>query len=594
MENLKYFAAMALFEQFHNQNKDVGEVIGMFIVQYLKQNPKHLFSIEELTSDLNKYYNFDLPLAAVDVGLSKIHSIEKDSFSQKYFIKGSLQNDDIDEKNVEKSIKNAFENLVQYVENRQKKKFHEWERTELLNALTCFLLDKKVDERLKNCISAFFVSCKNDEVKQQLKLVADGMAIYTGITSDITNSLYPSFTEKIVLYLDMEILFHMAGYNGAFYKQQFEEFFKLVREINEKEKKIELKYFSEIKYEVKKYFHSAEQILDNRASNDGRIAMQEILRGCKRPADIVKKTNLFEKKLEEYEIECDYTNYHETVEGKHYRLADAPENIVSFINVLRKGQNYKPIPLIGYILISGTSNLLEYKPSEERGYKKLAMSLSYITKFFWFSLNKGFGGAKNMITFDVVCRAQMALSFSLNKIVMQRCEELNKKYQNDEITKEDAARSIAAYRSHSKLPEDIVTSELDSDLRFIDDNSLSRIQNEMAQKDSRIGELESSNETLRQELNQFHAVERKKEQRKRRMIGLLLLIIDNLLLLIIFILAIFDYITVIIPKLSFVSQGMSITISFIGSFIIAIIKWEKIKKCWLRRIWEPFMARWDA
>lgn len=238
MDQLKYFAAMALFEQFHNENKDVGGIVSMFIMQYLKRNKKYLFSIDELTNSVNKYYNFNLPLAVIDIGISKIEFIEKDENSQKYFIKGNLldatekENEDA----IEEKIRRAFDLLVRYVEIRQKKEFHEWDKTQLLNALTNFLLEQKVDERFKNYISAFFLSCE-DEVKQQLELVADGMVLYTGITSDVNNCLPTPFTEKLVLYLDMEILFHLAGYNGSFYKQQFDDFFKLVQEINGKEKK---------------------------------------------------------------------------------------------------------------------------------------------------------------------------------------------------------------------------------------------------------------------------------------------------------------------------------------------------------------------
>lgn len=594
MDQLKYFAAMALFEQFHNENKDVGEIVSMFILQYLKRNKKYLFSIDEITNDVNKYYNFKLPLAVIDIGISKIQFIAKDENSQKYFIKGNLQDatEKVNEDAVEKKIRSAFDSLVRYVEARQKRELHQWDKTQLLNALTNFLLEQKVDEEFKNYISAFFLSC-DGEVKQQLELVADGMVLYTGITSDVENCLPTPFTEKMVLYLDMEILFHLAGYNGTFYKQQFDDFYKLVQEINGKEKKIELKYFSQVENEIHNYFQSADQILNNKTSNDYKIAMQEILKGCRRTQDIFKKKILFKKRLEEYGIKCDYNNYHETIDGKNYQLKDAPEESVSFINVLRKGQNFKPIPLIGYILISGTSNLLDYRPCSEKGYKNLVMTLSYITKFLWFSLNKGFGCAQNMISFDIVCRAKMALSFNMNKIVIQRCQELNKQYQENALTKDDAACCIAEYRRYSKLPEDIEISELESDLKFIDDNSLSRIQNEISQKDNKIEELESSNENLKKELDLLRNEKRKKEKKYRRVKGVLLLIVDNLLLFVTLALAIFDYVVVVIPYLNGIGQGWAVTISILGGCIITWLSWKKMKSLWLCKVWMPFMILWE-
>lgn len=321
--------------------------------------------------------------------------------------------------------------------------------------------------------------------------------------------------------------------------------------------------------------------------------MQEILRGCRRTQDIFNKKALFKKRLEEYGIKCDYNNYDETIDGKNYQLKDAPEKSVSFINVLRKGQNFKPIRSIGYVLISGTSNLLDYRPCTEKGYKNLVMTLSYITKFLWFSLNKGFGCAQNMISFDIVCRAKMALSLNMNKIVIQRCQELNKQYQENVITKEDAASYIAEYRQYSKLPEDIEVSELESDLKFIDDNSLSRIQNEISQKDNKIEELKSSNENLKKELDQFRNEKRKKERRRRRGKGVFLLIFDNLLLLVTLALMIFDYIVVIMPYLDDIPQGATVTISILGGFVVTCFSWKKITFLWRCKIWKPFKTLWE-
>lgn len=71
------------------------------------------------------------------------------------------------------------------------------------------------------------------------------MILYSGVR-------YGEITQKrkelvdynyLVIYLDTEILFHFAGYNGELYKSLFEDFYKLVKEINSSNRKIFFKYF---------------------------------------------------------------------------------------------------------------------------------------------------------------------------------------------------------------------------------------------------------------------------------------------------------------------------------------------------------------
>ena len=216
-----------------------------------------------------------------------------------------------------------------------------------------------------------------------------------------------------------------------------------------------------------------------------------------------------------------------------------------------------------------------------------------MTKYIWFSLNKSFGGAKNMITFDVVCRAKMALSFNMNKIVMQRCGELQKMYQDNQMTEEEAAWNVAEYRRYTRLPEDIEVSELETDLKFIDDNSLSRIQNEIAHKDIRIEELESTNRLLQEKIDRINDEKARKKVRKQRIMAAILLTIDLFLLLINLILFLFDFIMVVIPKLNVLSQGWLTFISLIGGAILSYINRKRLWSFLLNKVGQPFISRWN-
>ena len=56
---------------------------------------------------------------------------------------------------------------------------------------------------------------------------------------------YPN--QKITFYLDTEILFNMAGYNGELYQNIFNEFYSLIKEINIKTKNKTSKFYSSLR-----------------------------------------------------------------------------------------------------------------------------------------------------------------------------------------------------------------------------------------------------------------------------------------------------------------------------------------------------------
>ena len=70
--------------------------------------------------------------------------------------------------------------------------------------------------------------------------ISAGLIIYTVITSELDPSKVGSWKYEMTLYLDMEILFHIVGYNGEFFKKQADDFLSLIREINRKDKIIKL------------------------------------------------------------------------------------------------------------------------------------------------------------------------------------------------------------------------------------------------------------------------------------------------------------------------------------------------------------------
>ena len=303
---------------------------------------------------------------------------------------------------------------------------------------------------------------------------------------------------------------------------------------------------------------------------------------------------------------CDSKKYFDDDNIQKYCLgatADGEDiDILTFINFLREGKNHKPFLSIKYLLISGTTIYLNYNPdiSDEK-YHSFAISLSHITKVLWFSLNKGFGFSKRMVSFDVVCRAKMALSSITSVEIKKKYEEISEQYKNKKITDEDVAACIIEFREHLKSPEDLSKENVSSELDFISEDVIQRVRNDSALKDRQIATLSADkvnlnrrNEDLSVQLRKAKEESAKKDivvekfnkivRYWNRTMALCILCAGFLGVLLFFSLLVFDYAMWVIPFLNNIANGLTITISIIGGGIfVALFKKIKIKR-WLNYV----------
>ena len=314
--------------------------------------------------------------------------------------------------------------------------------------------------------------------------------MYSGLkyTNDSYNlNEFGNWRKELNIFLDTEIIFHLAGYNGELYKQFAEDFMKFVSEINtnnQKNKKnlINLLYFSEVKDEIDSFFAKAQHILEGRdILNPTVTAMTEIINGCSEKADLLnKKSDLYtllnRKGIKLYNKKIDVTseeNYkyniisQEIVEKINRELnTNTGEEILATLNnisILRKEQNDSNFENSRYILLSGNSKTLKiaFEPSVlERFNIPLATNLNFIINRFWFKLNKGFSNKDFPSSFSVLTKSQIILSKVLNDNIGDKYDDLQKKYQKGEITKENAVNRINDLRNVSKKPEEIIKQEI--------------------------------------------------------------------------------------------------------------------------------------
>jgi hypothetical protein len=489
---------MALFEKFYEDRKDPCEVIALFLGSYLKQTGLLRFNLVQITNEMNNYYNFNLPLAIVELGISKLGFIQKTEDKTEFRVSNSdLQKDErflVDE-DVFCGDK-VLEKLFSYIENKQGDKISSLEKSNILNSFCDFLLDKHSCMDYYELISEFVLKNDDEMTQKQLESIADGMIIYKGITTDIDISEKKQFQQPLVLYLDTEILFHLAGYNGIFYKQQFDEFFKLIQEVNKKEQIISFRYFKSVDQEINNFFTSAAEIVEKKAILYETTAMTSIIKGCKKARDVFMKQRAFERLLNEKQISFDPKEYLNDETESKYKLDEEIDSQLSCINILRKGLNKKNYTNIKFILISGKNQLLNFLPeSATDDVRHFAISLGHITKIIWFAQNKGFGVSNRILSFDVVKRAKMVMSSIVTKGLKQRFEEARVKFENKELTIDDMAKIVLDFRKIPNLPEYIEKDNFESVLRISCEDAFNRIQNENYLR-------EAENNSLKNELKE--------------------------------------------------------------------------------------------
>ncbi|MCD4818669.1 MAG: hypothetical protein K8S23_08250 [Candidatus Cloacimonetes bacterium] len=119
--------------------------------------------------------------------------------------------------------------------------------------------------------------------------------------------------------------------------------------------------------------------------------------------------------------------------------------------------------------------------------------LSFFINKFWFKLNKGFGGHNTPTTIDLISKAQIILSSSLNNSISLCYDKLSVKLQSGKLTKDQAIATIIELRKKVKKPEEIYKDGVDEIIEvisekninnFIQEQSFLKVQNMQKSKEN--------------------------------------------------------------------------------------------------------------
>lgn len=519
----KCMASLAVFRDLYNQKKDIYCIIAEFIKLAIAEDALSTFNLQQMVNIIKQKYGFDLPIAIIKRALGKLDFLNKDKSS--YTIKKDIT---FDADEIRKNTQNedaenqkVIESLHKYVENKLDKKLSTQETMELCNDFCSFIIDDTNSLKYGQYISQFIIEQSEDKaLVSQLNQIKQGVVIFVGLNYNADFNTIDKLDTPLHIYLDTEIIFHMFGLNGDLYKNLFDEFYKLVQEINQKSKKtiIKLKYFAENKDEIDSYFKIAERIVRKEEQlNPSKQAMCNIVNGCFDATQIIeKKAELF-KTLSDKNITIDTQehyydkeiNWNFLIESKsfyEYKDDDTSEKdidrkvkLLNYISIKRGYKNQSIFRTIGHILLSAnkvTFNIAFAPSVKEANNIPLATNLSFLTNRFWMSLNKGLSNLSTLNSINVISKAQMALSARINDNVGKLFSQF---IEDDKIGKFDTEKKkalLAELHKSTISPDDLNSNNADT---YVDILSINDINTFIAEKElSETKNQKALNNTIKQ------------------------------------------------------------------------------------------------
>lgn len=474
------------------------QILGEFIKYIIYENRIYQFSCSEMRKRALDTFGFKIPNAVLKTTLKKLDCIEKVGGQEEYSVDyEKIKIDPSFEKykdNAEKDNACLIEELIEYTEHRTKTKLSDIQKENLSSCFMAYLLDESNGGEYQDSISTFIIKYSEDQqFQEKFQSVREGCILYTGITNSIDE--VGSVTDEIVLYLDMEILFDIYGYNGNVFQSLALDMYKLVQDANKRTKCVSLKYFHDTKIEIEDFFKKAQDIVAGKTLLKENVAMKAITTGCYDTTDVLDRQSDFFYVLQyKYGITEDSTKtyYDEAqyqanlegilidgIEGDKEQIEQSVK-FISNINKLRDNKVYFDYLKSQYVFVSETWKTLEISRKiieqikeenlEEKSYAGYAVNMSFITNLLWYKLNNKFGVTEFPTNVNAVIKAKIVLSNYISQNIAYNYEECKKNFDEGAISKEQYAARIIALRNRNIRPEEITVESVEEDLNFSPEN----------------------------------------------------------------------------------------------------------------------------
>lgn len=450
---------MATWRTLREQQKTQNDVIAIFCQHVIGQKYATLpFSVEELQQELQKVYGFELPNSVIDEVLSKTLSNILNKKENKYKLTKEIKNTidlSVSIANYEKQYQIFLNDLLNFLKVKPINK----NPNEALDLFNEYLLRENTDKALDKEIFVHFGNflLQNErKYKELLQTVKEGCILYDGLTYNVCKT--KSFN-KLILFLDTEIIFSARGYNGELHKKKFDEFYRLVCKYDENRLLMPLYYDESIETEIEQFFYRAKQIKKQKNANyKPTAAMLYLMENFQDVSEIdTEQSNLFYElkrdfKIQKYgdnRISKEEKKYEELLnEYKDFNLEDleilnnirqeikntdyfnyehidneieASIKVLNFINLIRHSYPTRFFEAKAFLITNTalTNTIAWHKDIMEGKNIPLSTKLDFITARLWELLESSLGN--KLETLSPIFKIQVLLKEIL-------CDKLDKQY----------------------------------------------------------------------------------------------------------------------------------------------------------------------
>ena len=216
------------------------QILREFINYIIVSDSLYSFSAVEMKNCLNSHFSFSIPEAVVKTALKNMPGANLTDGI--YTIsKADLRSDELFEKTKREADEYETRIIQQLSEYISVRTGNNTISDEILSQeLTYFLVEDVSSHSTKYAefIGEFVLKNEqNKEIQECLNKIRQGSILYIGLSHSIGET--GSIKKPLTLYLGTEVLFSLAGYNGAIFQQFANDFFAQVRIANsEKSKKV--------------------------------------------------------------------------------------------------------------------------------------------------------------------------------------------------------------------------------------------------------------------------------------------------------------------------------------------------------------------
>lgn len=507
MDNIhEEFAAIAVTGELYNAGKDIYDVLAAYLLIIIQSDNLNNFTCTDITEIVNKTNSFSVSESIVKTALKRLRIKRSEGY---YRVEDELISACDDSELIEQTRKNTLvvNRLFSFVAKDQEIVLSDSDKHNIEKQFYSILSDPEYDDTYTTTIRKFIIENDMDEsFHESISKIRDGLLVYEGICFSPEIGLSGKWDIPLDIYLEQEVLFYIAGYNGDTYRDIYYQLIDYVNEINssrtnKETKLINLYYTADVKREIENYFGTAETIFDkNEVVDPSKSAMIYILNGVTTKRDILVKKTRFFNFLSNCEITVKDVDFCSEENSKYYlvspdtypQIADSIDSDrgeeyicncadkINQINVLRKNNN-SSLKDARSILLTANGTVLKcaYAPNLfNEGDTPKAVNLDYLLTRFWYKLNKGFGKGKTPKSIDIITRAQMILSSMIVTKVSKAYDDIKLQYEKGEINDEEVAVILSELRRVPKNPEDVTPDKIEEEMSFLTDYELNnKIEN---------------------------------------------------------------------------------------------------------------------